>query len=110
MRKWFVIGATAWLVWGSAAGAQQMKGLAPGQIASVARTRALDLRISEQAGVIRSHGLTSGMILSREVAPNALLGLGIPSIYGRKKGAADARIGGGPRYSRKPSLKFVMRF
>ena len=111
MAKWFVIGAAALTMGlGSAASAQQLKGLAPGEVAAFARTRALDLRIVQQAGPEHPHSLVGGMIVSREVAPNATIGLGLGNLYGRRKAGSDVRITGGPRGSRKPAVKFVLRF
>lgn len=111
MTKWFVIGAAVVAMGcASAAGAQEFKGLAPNEVAAIARTRALDLRISPQAGLPRAHPLVGGMIVSRDVSPNATIGLGLANIYGRKKTGSDVRIAGGPRGSRKPAVKFVLRF
>jgi hypothetical protein len=111
MAKRFVIGAAV-LVMGcaGAAGAQEIKGLSPADVAAVARTRALDLRISPQADFPRPHRLVDGMIVNHELAPNATLGLGLANIYGRKKAGSDVRITGGSRGSRKPAVKFVLRF
>jgi len=111
MANWFVIGAAVFATGlGSAASAQQLKGLMPGEIAAVARTRALDLRIAQPLGETRPHPLVAGMIVSREVAPNATLGVGLATLYGRKKSGNDVRITGGPRGSRKPAVRFVLRF
>ena len=110
MTRWFVIGAAVSLVWSSAAGAQQMKGLAAHDLAVVARTRALDLRISQQAPVPVPQPFAGGMLVSREVAPNAMLGLGLANLYGRKKSGSDVRITGGPGRSRKPAVKFILHF
>jgi len=110
MTRWFVIGAAVVFVWSSAAGAQQMKGLAAHDVAAVARTRALDLRISPQYPAPVPQRFMGGMLVSREVAPNAVLGLGLANLYGRRKSGSDVRITGGPGRSRKPAVKFVLRF
>jgi hypothetical protein len=110
MTRWFVIGAAVSFAWGSAADAQQMQGLAAHDIAAVARTRALDLRISQQDPVAIPRPFAGGMLVSREVAPNAMLGLGLANLYGRKKSGSDVRITGGSGRSRKPAVKFVLRF
>jgi hypothetical protein len=113
MTRWFVIGAAVSFAWGSAAGAQQLKGLAAhdiADIAAVARTRALDLRISPQNPVPVPQRFVGGMLVSREVAPNAILGLGLANLYSRKKSGSDVRITGGPGRSRKPAVKFVLHF
>ena len=109
MVKWLAVGAVVSLGWASSAGAQ-LKGLSPAEIAGVARTRALDLRISPLAPVPHWHPLVDGMLVSQDVAPNAKLGIGFGSVYGRKKMGSDVRITGGPRHSHKPALKFVTRF
>jgi hypothetical protein len=110
MTRWFVIGAAVSFALGSAAGAQQMKGLAAHDLAAVARTRALDLRISQQGPAVIPRPFAGGMLVSREVAPGATLGLGLANLYGRKKSGSDVRITGGPGRSRKPAVKFVLRF
>ena len=110
MTRWFVIGAAVSFAWGSAAGAQQMKGLAAHDIGAVARTRALDLRISQQSPAPVPQPFVGGMLVRREVAPNATLGLGLANLYGRRKAGGDVRITGGPGRSRKPAVKFVLRF
>ena len=61
MRKWLVVGGVAPLAAAAAAHAQ-MNGLAPADVASVARTRALDLRLSQQQGYQRPLPLIGGMI------------------------------------------------
>jgi hypothetical protein len=87
-----------------------MKGLLPAEIAGVARNRARACRISPQASLPGWHPLVDGMLVSQNVAPNAKLGIGFGNVYGRKKAGPDVRITGGPRHSRKPAIKFVMRF
>lgn len=109
MMKWLAVGAVVSLGWASSAGAQ-FKGLTPAEIAGVARTRALDLRIAPQAPLPSWHPIGGGILLGREIAPNATLGIGFGGNYGRKKVGGDVRITGGPRNSRKPAIKFVMRF
>ena len=111
MRRWFVIGAVAVsFAWGTAAGGQQLKGLALSDVAAVARARALDFRMSQQPPATAPRRFVGGMLVSRDVAPNATLGLGLANIYGRRKPGSDVRITGGPGRSRKPAVKFVLRF
>jgi hypothetical protein len=110
MTKGFVIGAAVSFAWGSAAGAQQLEGLAAHDIGAVARTRALDLRISQQGPAAVPRRFADGMLVRREVAPNAMLGLGLANLYSRKKAGSDVRITGGPGRSRKPAVKFVLKF
>ena len=109
MIKWLVIAALG----ASFAGGQvaaQMKGHSPAEIAGVARTRALDLRISQMPSMPTQPPLVASMLVSRELAPNARIGVGLASIYGRKKSGGEMRINGGPGRSRKPAVTFVLRF
>ena len=110
MPKWVVIGVAAASLGCASAASAQLKGLSPAEIAGVARTRALDFRISPMTPLPRGHGFVDGMLVSRDVAPNAKLGIGFGSAYGRKKVGSDVRITGGPGHSRKPAIKFVMHF
>ena len=66
--------------------------------------RVLDARLMEAGRMV------SSLIVSQEIAPNATLGIGFGGVYGRKKVGGDVRITGGPRNSRKPAIKFVLRF
>lgn len=110
MRQWLaIVGALAALVSESAASAQ-MKGLSPGEVAGVARTRALDLRLVQQPIARPPQLLVGGMIVRQEVAPNATVGIGLAHLYGRKKAGSDLRINGGPGRGRKPAITFVLRF
>lgn len=109
MLKWLVLGAAASLAWASAAGAE-MKGLTPPEIAGVARTRALDLRIAQETQVPAGSPIAGGMLVSQELSSNAAIGIGFAGLYGRKKSGSDVRITGGPRHSHRPAIKFVMHF
>ena len=106
MRTWLVFGAFA-IACSTMAGAQ-MKGLTPAEIGGVARARALDLRISEENAASPSPRLIDGMLVSQEVAPHAKLGLGLATMYGRRRGA-DLRTMG-PSRTRKPAVSFVFKF
>ena len=88
----------------------QMKGLAPGEISNVARTRTLDLRVSQQFGIERPEPLVRGTILRHELAPNATVGIGLSNVYAKKKAGTDWRIGERPARSRKPAVTFVLKF
>ena len=108
MRKWLAVAAVLPLMAATAAHAQ-MTGLAPADVAAVARTRALDLRILQQQGFDRPLPLIGGMIAQRDGAPNAAVGIGMARIYGRKK-RGDARITDQPSIGRKPAVTFVVKF
>lgn len=94
----------------AAAAPAQMNSLAPGEISNVARTRTLDLRVSQQFGIERPEPLVRGTILRHELAPNATVGIGLSNVYAKKKAATDWRIGERPAKSRKPAVTFVLKF
>jgi hypothetical protein len=108
MRKWLAVAAVPPLL---AAGAvhAQMKGLAPADVAGVARSHTLDLRLLEQRGFDRPLPLVQGMIAQQDIASNATVGLGLANLYGRKKGQSF-RVGDTPTRSKKPAVTFVMKF
>ena len=108
MGKWLAFAAILPLMSAAAANAQ-MKGLGIADIASVARTRALDLRLVEERSVDTRAPFTNGLIAQQSVAPNALVGLGLARIYGRTK-RGDARITDAPSIGRKPAVTFVLKF
>ena len=108
MSKWLAIAAVSPLIVATAANAQ-MKGLAPADVASVARSHTLDLRISQQRGFDRPLPLVEGMIAHQDVAPNAMVGLGLANMYTRKKGQ-NLRTGDQPARSKKPAVTFVLKF
>ena len=107
MLKWLAVAAVP-LVSATAANAQ-MKGLAPADVASVARTHELDLRVSQQRGYDRPLPLVQGTIVRQDVGPNALVGIGLANMYGRKKGG-NPRTGDPPTRSRKPAVTFIFKF
>ena len=98
MRKWLaVIGMVPFLT--ATAGHAQIMGLAPTDVASVARTHAIDLRLSQQQGYEGPIPFMRGMIAQQGVGPNAVVGIGLANIYGRKKGS-NWRMGDPPQHSR----------
>lgn len=106
MVKWL----TAVVLAFSAASAAhaQLKGMALPDIADVARTRTLDLRLMQERGVTRPAPLVDGMIARRGVAPNMFVGFGFARMYGRKK-RGDSRVSDQPS-TRKPAVTFVLKF
>ena len=108
MRKWLAVaGIVPFLT--ATAGHAQMNGVSPADVASVARTRTIDLRLTEQQGYDRPMPLMRSMIAQQGVGPNAFVGIGLANIYSRKKGS-NLRIGDPPQHSRKPAVTFVMKF
>ena len=86
----------------------QMKELAPADAASISRAHTIDLRIAQQQGFDGPLPLMRGMIAQQDIATNALVGVGLANIYGRKK--RGLRINEGPTLSRKPAVTFVLKF
>jgi hypothetical protein len=109
MGKWLGLLALLPLAAATVAHAQ-MKGVASADVASVARNHQLDLRLSQQQGNDHPLPLMRGMIVQQDVAPNAIVGLGLANIYGRRKSGASARLGDVPARSRKPAVTFIMKF
>lgn len=109
MSRWLVMVAAVPLI--AASGAQaQMNGLIASDVAQVATVRALDLRLSQELGRQRPAPLIRGMLVHHDIAPNAVIGLGLANIYARRKGSADWRVGEPSSRSRKPAVTFVFRF
>lgn len=108
MGKWLAVAAVLPFTVGTAANAQ-MKILAPADVASVARSRTLDLRVPQQHGFARTPMLVNGMLVQQDVASNASVGLGLANMYGRKKGS-NLRIGDQPTRSKKPAVSFNFKF
>jgi hypothetical protein len=97
-----------WLFASSGAQAQ-MKGLAAPDVAQLAKNRTLDLRISTAPETPRSSPLVSGMLVHRDVGPNAAFGVGLADMYQRRR-SGDYRAGDPPVRSRKPAATFIMKF
>jgi hypothetical protein len=87
-----------------------LSGLVPSEVAAVAKERVLDLRLSEELGRRRILSFSPGMIVHRDLAPNATIGLGLSSLYGKKKAGADSRLEGRPSRSRRPAVTFLLKF
>jgi len=109
MLSWLLIAAAAQAASppGLSAG---LKGISPVHIGHVAAARALDLRLVQQSGSFGSVPLIRGMIVQREVGPNAAIGFGLANLYSRRKMGYDASSDGRPKRSRKPAVTFVMKF
>ena len=109
MGKWLALMAA--LALDGATGAHaQLNGLSTADVASVARSHQIDLRVSEQQGYDRPLPLVQGMLVRRDMAPNAFMGIGLANLYGRKKSSTNARPGDPPTRSKKPAVTFVLKF
>jgi hypothetical protein len=111
MTRWLALGAAVSSAWAGEAAAQT-KAFEAARIAGIVPRPpelhpAPNLRISGTGSVAPSH-IDVGMLVSRDVAPNAVLGLGLMNLAGRKKSGATAGMSGGSR--RKPAVTFVLHF
>jgi hypothetical protein len=110
MLKWLAIAVVPGLAGSTAAIAQIERGFAVPEVARVATTRALDFRLSQELGAERPAPLIRGMLFRQEVAPNAMLGVGLANIYAKGKGSSAWRAGEAAPRSRKPAVTFVFKF
>jgi hypothetical protein len=110
MVKWLAIAVVAALAASSGATAQTYRDFVPDEVARVATTRALDLRLSQELGVQRPTPLMRGMIFHQDVAPNAIVGIGLANVYARRKASSEWRAGQPSPRSRKPAVTFVFKF
>src|SRR4051812_2225197 len=106
MTKWLAIVAMPALIASAGASAQSSGRL----VADQARTRALDLRLSQELGATRPAPLIRSILLRHDIGPNAAFGVGLANIYAKRKGSADLRIGEPSPHSRKPAVTFVLKF
>jgi len=111
MTKWLAFGAAALLVWSGEASAQ-VKGQEAARFEGVTRPApelhaVHNLRIP-QTGSVTSPHIDVGMLVSEDVAPNAVVGLGLMNMAGRKKSSATVGMNSGSR--RKPAVTFVLHF
>ena len=108
MGKWLALAVLLPALTATAAQAQ-MKGLAPADVADVARSRSLDYSLMRDRDFDRPPLLINGMIAQQGVADNAFVGVGLARMYSRKK-RGDARITDQPTVGRKPAVTFIMKF
>jgi len=108
MARWLAMFAMVPLF--AAVGAHaQVRPLIPNEIVVVARSHVLDWRLAQEQGIERPLPLVGGMLVQKNVAPNAFFGVGLANLYGRKKGT-EPNLGDRPTRSRKPAVTFVMKF
>src|SRR4051794_12298674 len=99
MREWLPAVAVLPLVAAATGSHAQAKRPTPAEVAGVARSHAVDLRLSQEQGFDHPVPLMRGVTLQQGVADNAFVGVGLANIYGRKK-RADPRITDPPQRSR----------
>src|SRR5437762_905263 len=109
MRDWLALAGILTIALAAPAKAQ-MKGLAPFEVANVARAHTIDLRVSQQQGYVGPAHLIRGMVVQQDIATNAFVGVGLANIYGRARSGSNQRINDRPSRSRKPAVTFVLKF
>jgi hypothetical protein len=108
MQQWLCLAAGLWLL-GSSGAQAQIKGLGAVEIAEIAKNRTLHLRIAQDPAESRHLPLMQGMVVHQDLAPNALVGVGLANSYA-KRARGDFRMGERPVRSRKPAVTFVFKF
>jgi hypothetical protein len=106
MQRWLAAAAVVPLVVTTAAHAQ-VTALQPA-VSTALATHPLDFSLPTDAQYVPATALQSGMIAEEGVAPNALLGIGLAHMSGRK--AQSLRINEGPVPTRNPGVTFVLKF
>ena len=87
-----------------------LRGLAPAEIGHLAKAKALDFHIQEGSPPGTPMSLIRGMIVRHELAPNAAVGVGLSSLYDRRKSGLDAGSASQPKHSKNPAVTFVLKF
>jgi len=93
-----------------------MRQLSPAEIAGAARAHVHDARIIHDLSAVSEaqfsspHPLTGGMLVGRDLAPNATVGLGFANVPGRKRSGASVGLTGGRGHSHRPAVTFVLHF
>lgn len=106
MHRWLAAAAVVPIMVATAAHAQ-MTALG-GAVPPAVPAHALDLKLQSDAGYVSSTALQRGMIAEESVAPNALLGVGLARMLGRK--AQSLRLNEGPEPTRNPGVSFILKF
>lgn len=108
MVRWLAIGAAVSLAYTNPAGAQ-LKGLTVRAATGGVHVKAPDFRMRAAPLSTRRHS-SGGMLVSQDLAPNAVLGLKLGGSSSRKQGNMDFRVGGTPGRGHKPTLTFLLHF
>ena len=109
MVSWLLIAVASQAAAAPNAGAD-MAGLAPGQISHLATARVLDFRLKQDSSIMGPVPLIRGMVVEHELAPNAAVGIGLSSLYDKRKSGTDGGLDSRPKRSRKPAVTFVLKF
>jgi hypothetical protein len=109
MQPWLLIAAALQAAPALNAG-PQLRGLAPVEIGHLATAHSLDFRLRQENPVPGAVPLIRGMLVQHDVAPNAVVGIGMSNLYDRRKSGFDTGDGARPKRSRKPAVTFVLKF
>jgi hypothetical protein len=110
MSRWLAVLGAASLATAAQANAQAVP-LAADEVARVASSRVIDLRLSQDSDYGRSPPMVRELLINRRVSGNAAIGLGLANFYSRRKAGSNWRTGDGtaPR-ARKPAVTFLLNF
>lgn len=109
MQSWLLIAAAVQAASAANVGAGP-KGMVPVEVSHVATARTIDLRLTQQYGPSTPSPFMRGMIVQHGIAPNAAVGLGLATMYSRRKTGFDPGNDGRPKRSRKPAVTFLLKF
>lgn len=108
MLSWLLIAAASQVA--AANAGADMKGLALGQIGRLATAHALDFRLTQDSLASGPIPLMRSIIVQHDFAPNAAIGIGLSSLYDKRKSGIEGLIDTRPKRSRKPAVTFVLKF
>lgn len=106
MHRWLAAAAVVPLMVATAAHAEATA--LQGAVPAAVRAHALNLKLPPDAQYASSIALQNGMVAEEGVAPNALVGVGLAQMSGRK--AQSLRINEGPVPTQNPGLSFLLKF
>jgi hypothetical protein len=109
MHVWLLVAAAVQAA-SAASPRAGFNGMAPIEVIHVATARTMDLRLTQQYGPAAASPFMRGMIVQREVAPNAAVGIGLATMYSRRKAGFDPGSEGRTKRSRKPAVTFLLKF
>ena len=109
MKAWLAFCALLPLVAATAAQGQLRK-LVQIEGGTATSTRTARFAIPAQAWISAPAPLAGGMITTDQVGPNAVLGLGLVKMRGRKRDGSDLKTGATPAQRRNPAVTFVVKF
>lgn len=109
MQSWLLMAAASQAA-ATLSASPQMSGLARVDIGPLAKAHSLDFRLKQDSQTPGPVPLVRGMIVHHDVAPNAAVGLGLSSLYDRRRSGLQSNVGPPTRHTRNPAVTFVLKF